>query len=226
MLLAASFTPPATSSKAPSSNVSSSRPGCAAAWRAVTRPSSVLPNRPKVSVPAASMSAPSSPSISSVIEVPGPVDSVFLFAPAKSSTVPSAAARLMRTSSASPVAVTSSTPTSVADVAVALSALHRCAVWLCAGLRSVYSARPKSNSCTCSPSACAMPPSMPAKALTPPPPTVSLSTWTLRPLLSTTVSVAFSIAKLPSICRKPKTSRLSWPLTRVSAPCAPSRLSV
>ena len=172
------------------------------------------------------MSAPSSPSISSVMEVPGPVDSVFLFAPVKSSTVPSAAARLMRTSRSLPVAVTSSTPTSAADVAVALSALHRCAVWPCAGLRSVYRARPKSSSFTCRPSACGVPPSMPAKALTPPPPTVSLSTWTLRPLLSTTVSVDFSTAKPPATCRKPKTFSVSVPAARVSLPWAPSRVSV
>ena len=162
----------------------------------------------------------------SVMEVPGPVASVFLFAPAKSSTVPSAAARLIRTSSAWPVAVTSFTPTNAADVAVALSALHRCAVWPCAGLRSVYSASPKSSSCTCRPSAWAVPPPMPAKALTPPPPTVSLSTSTLRPLLSTTVSVAFSIAKLPSTCRKPNTSSSSSPVARVSWPWAPSRVIV
>ena len=83
------------------------------------------------------------------------------------------------------VAVRPCSPTKDTDPAVAWKLVHV----RVASSRAVSSARPNSALLSCRPSACAVPPSTPAKALTPVPPTSSASVTTDAPPASLTVRV-------------------------------------
>ena len=126
------------------------------------------------------------------------------------------------------------TPTKLAPVADALSAVHSRAVWPCAGVFSVSSARPKFTPVRFKPVGSALPPLMPAKALRPEPPMSSCSTTTgvadssagvLLRLPSLTLAVLLFSAKAPETRKKPKASIVRLPEASISSPLEPSILS-
>ena len=175
--------------------------------------------------PEAASVAPAAPSMSKVTARPGPVATSSGEA-AKSTTWPSASARLMRTSTEEAVAVMPLTPVSEALPALACSALHwRATEGLAAGSCSRISASAKPTSFSSRPVAWAVPPSTPAKASTPSAPSVRASTCTSWPS-TFTVSVALVSAKLPATWKNPKASTSSVPRASSSSPRWPSMSSV
>ena len=137
-------------------------------------------------------------------------------------TEPSAAAWLIVTARVSADRVRPSMPTKATVSALACRLIQLRAV----SLRSPTRASAKSTPPRSRPTRSARPPPTPAKALMLLPPRVSTCASTTAPSASVTLPVPLSRAKLPSSWKKPKASITRWPLTRVSAPLAPSRSKV
>ena len=87
-------------------------------------------------------------------------------------------------------------------------------------------AMPKLRSESARPSLSGLAPLRPAKADSPLPPTVSLSTARVSLEAKVMVCVLFSTAKSPWTCTKPYTLMLIWPETLSSSPLTPSLVSV
>ena len=130
--------------------------------------------------------------------------------------------RLTSTLRVSALMVRPSTPTKLTLLLVACRLVQWRLVWRA----SVASTRPKSVPDMVRPSASAVPPFNPAKALTPLPPMVSMLTSTWLPSLRVTVSLLLRKAKLPFKLKKLKTLMFRLPEASSSSPLEPSMSKV
>ena len=121
-----------------------------------------------------------------------------------------------------PCKVKSEMPVKAAKLALACKVVNWCEM----SARSVAKSKPKSTPCSEKPSCEALPPLVPKKALTPLPPTDSVSAWMTSPSDSVRSCCLLSKAKLPCNSKKLKTFTSSVAAARSKGPLAPSMLSV